>query len=152
MYSVGLRLDKVTGYFICLIWHFLPLIKLVLSFILMAVALLIFSKMKVNLKCAYAAWLLYNMVNYDAILPLVFLIARFMGPTWGPSGADRTQVGPMLAPWTLLSGIVLREVEHKLHLNSQQLTSISYPTWACYGKFVRSILKNSDKNSLHCYP
>ena len=28
----------------------------------------------------------------------------FMGPTWGPSGADRTQVGPMLAPWTLLSG------------------------------------------------
>ena len=34
------------------------------------------------------------------------LIARFMGPTWGPSGADRTQVGPMLAPWTLLFGIV----------------------------------------------
>ena len=32
------------------------------------------------------------------------LIARFMGPTWGPSGADRTQVGPMLAPITLLSG------------------------------------------------
>ena len=30
--------------------------------------------------------------------------ARFMGPTWGPSGADRTQVGPMLVPWTLLSG------------------------------------------------
>ena len=28
------------------------------------------------------------------------LIARFMGPTWGPSGADRTQVGPMnLAIW-----------------------------------------------------
>ena len=27
-----------------------------------------------------------------------------MRPTWGPSGADRTQVGPMLAPWTLLSG------------------------------------------------
>ena len=26
-----------------------------------------------------------------------------MGPTWGPSGADRTQVGPMVAPWTLLS-------------------------------------------------
>ena len=32
-------------------------------------------------------------------------IARFMGPTWGPSGADKTQVGPMLAPWTLVSGI-----------------------------------------------
>ena len=28
-----------------------------------------------------------------------------MGPTWGPSGSDRIQVGPMLAQWTLLSGI-----------------------------------------------
>ena len=34
------------------------------------------------------------------------LIARFMGPTWGPSGADRTQVGPRLAPWISLSGFV----------------------------------------------
>ena len=31
-------------------------------------------------------------------------IARFMGPTWGPHGADRTQVGHMLGPWALLSG------------------------------------------------
>ena len=35
------------------------------------------------------------------------LIAMFMGPTWGPSGADRTHVGPMLAPWTLVSLKVL---------------------------------------------
>ena len=34
------------------------------------------------------------------------LISRFMGQTRGPTGADRTQVGPMLAPWTLLSGYV----------------------------------------------
>ena len=34
------------------------------------------------------------------------LIARFMGPTWGPVGAGSTQVGPMLAPWTLLSVMV----------------------------------------------
>ena len=27
-----------------------------------------------------------------------------MGPTWGPSGADRSQVGHMLTPRTLLSG------------------------------------------------
>ena len=32
------------------------------------------------------------------------LIARFMRPTWGPSGADRTQVCPMLTLWTLFSG------------------------------------------------
>ena len=30
--------------------------------------------------------------------------ARFMGRTWVPPGADRTQVGLMLARWTLLSG------------------------------------------------
>ena len=30
-------------------------------------------------------------------------IARFMGPTWGPSGSCQPQMGPMLAPWTLLS-------------------------------------------------
>ena len=35
------------------------------------------------------------------------LIARFMGPTWGHYGADRTQVGPMLAPWMLLSGLFM---------------------------------------------
>ena len=44
--------------------------------------------------------------NYFTMLHLLkeALIARFMGPTWGPSGAERTQVGPMLAPWSLLSG------------------------------------------------
>ena len=35
---------------------------------------------------------------------LMSLIARLMGSTWGPPGADRTQVGPTLAPWSLLSG------------------------------------------------
>ena len=41
-----------------------------------------------------------------SVLPLAMatLIARFMGPTWGSSETDRAQVGPMLAPWTLLSG------------------------------------------------
>ena len=31
-------------------------------------------------------------------------ITRFTGPTWGPPGSCRPQMGPMLAPWTLLSG------------------------------------------------
>ena len=31
-------------------------------------------------------------------------IARFVGPTWGPPGSCWTQIDPMLAPWTLLSG------------------------------------------------
>ena len=32
-------------------------------------------------------------------------IAKFMGPTWGPPGSCQPQMGPMLAPWTLLTGI-----------------------------------------------
>ena len=33
-------------------------------------------------------------------------ISRFMEPTWNPPGSCRPQMGPMLAPWTLLSGDV----------------------------------------------
>ena len=40
---------------------------------------------------------------YSSLIPT--LIARFMGPTWGLSGTDRTQVGPMRATWTSLSGL-----------------------------------------------
>ena len=32
-------------------------------------------------------------------------IAKFMGPTWGPTGSCRPQMSPMLAPWTLLLGM-----------------------------------------------
>ena len=32
-------------------------------------------------------------------------IATFMGPTWGPPGSCRPQMGPMVAPWILLSGL-----------------------------------------------
>ena len=45
-----------------------------------------------------------NSLDFSLYREATALIARFMGPTWGPSVADRTQVGPMLAPWTLLSG------------------------------------------------
>ena len=38
------------------------------------------------------------------------LIARFMGRTWSPSGADRTLVGPMLAPWTMWGVCLLKEI------------------------------------------
>ena len=33
--------------------------------------------------------------------------ARFMWPTWGPPRSCWPQVGPMLAPWTLLLGVLL---------------------------------------------
>ena len=44
-------------------------------------------------------------IPVNSLRSSISLIARFMGPTWGPSGADRTQVGPMSATWTLLSGM-----------------------------------------------
>ena len=31
-------------------------------------------------------------------------IAKFIGPTWGPSGSCRPQMGPMWVPWILLLG------------------------------------------------
>ena len=47
-------------------------------------------------------------------------IAKFMGPTWGPPGSCRPQVGPMLATWTLLSGFIIvvafRAVTHRIFL------------------------------------
>ena len=47
-----------------------------------------------------------NMEN-TAMQQYAGMIAKFMRPSWGPTGADRAQVGPMLAPWTLLSGLPL---------------------------------------------
>ena len=34
-----------------------------------------------------------------------FLDSKVYGANMGPSGSNRTQVGPMLAPWRLLSGL-----------------------------------------------
>ena len=58
----------------------------------------------------YLIWI-FCVTSFASYLETSTLIARFMGPTWGPSGADRTQVGPMLAPWTLLSGQSCNYVE-----------------------------------------
>ena len=50
-------------------------------------------------------WFGENILRDGSIIPL---IARFIRPTRGPPGADRTQVGPILAPWTLLSAGLLQ--------------------------------------------
>ena len=39
-------------------------------------------------------------------------IAKFMGPTWGPPGSCRPQLGPMLDPWTLLSAVFKHHFEN----------------------------------------
>ena len=42
--------------------------------------------------------LIWCLVYKQSVYPQ---IAKFMGPTWAPSGSCRPQMGPMLAPWTL---------------------------------------------------
>ena len=49
------------------------------------------------------------------VLMMVPQIAKFMGPTWGPPGSCRPQMGPMLAPRTLLSGTILYSVFSVCH-------------------------------------
>ena len=55
----------------------------------------------------FAAWSHTGFIFCSVVLLLGTQIAKFMGPTWGPPGSCRPQLGPMLAPWTLLSGYCL---------------------------------------------
>ena len=60
-----------------------------------------------------------------------------MGPTWGPSAADRAhyraQVGPMLTPWALLSGVIHMLPENYLGVICDYITPLSikwnYTKW-----------------------
>ena len=61
----------------------------------------------VNVTWLMALFLMgYNFTLRVSTVYCKFLIARSLGQTWGPSGADRTQVGPMMTPWTLLSWMI----------------------------------------------
>ena len=51
----------------------------------------------------HAAWCRYHKRSIKG-QTIHTQIAKFMGPTWGPTGSCRSQMGPMSAPWTLLSG------------------------------------------------
>ena len=71
-----------------------------------------------HINCAIIAWY----VRWD----MVSQIARFMGPTWGPPGSCRPQMGPMLAPWALLSGLVCNEHDS---IYDMTLMSSLLPWW-----------------------
>ena len=75
--------------------------------------------------------------NKGTSTTIISLIAMFLGPAWGPSGADRTQVGPMLAPWTLLSGL-----SAKYSQNSYNTIMVPRNTMRCHYNTV-NFLKNS---------
>ena len=64
---------------------------------------------------------------HSAIWCQFSLIAIFMGPTWGPPGSCRSQVGPMLALWTWLSGLCLEVVKGRLYdQRPTELFSVPY--------------------------
>ena len=65
----------------------------------------------------------YIIMETDMILYIIPQRAKFMGSTWGPSGAD------MLAPWTLLSRTVIPKVEHGS--NVKLTTDIPYFDFQC---------------------
>ena len=54
-------------------------------------------------------------------------IAKFIGPTTGPPGSCRPQMGPMLAPWTLLSGVRCHYKAVNFHQNSHKIHGIARP-------------------------
>ena len=67
------------------------------------------------------------------------LKARFLGPTWGPSGADRTQVGPMLAPGTLLFRTFMCSLESWPSVNT-----VGIKGKICHCSFINTTWSVSD--------
>ena len=53
-------------------------------------------------------------------------ITKFMGPTWGPPGSCRPQMGPMLAPWTMLSKALCMQ---DMWLDSSWYCTVPYPSF-----------------------
>ena len=92
-------------------------------------------------------------------------IARFTRPIWGPPGSCRPQMGPILAPWTLLSGaqsIITRYFTWNNNGNiDQDLNSLNTIYPALTGELSMSFVStlelddrgvdifNSNSNTLH---
>ena len=79
------------------------------------------------------------------------LIARFMGATWGPPGTDRTQVGPMLAPWTLLSGVVYFLVSQSLLLNKRFILPVLWGAMTRIWHHSNGLIKYVQGFVLQCW-
>ena len=51
-------------------------------------------------------------------------IAKFMGPTWGPPWSCQPQMGPVMAPWTLLSWLL--NISYRRWIIFSLLTCMQY--------------------------
>ena len=114
-------------------------------------------QMEMSLKNTHLK-LLLHLFGGNELIPLLKLlffwsadtqITRFTWPTWGPPGSCRPQVGPKLAPWTLLSGYRWLVWSHSLWLYSSNLYLHIACTW-----FVNIIINSYGLINSHvqiCY-
>ena len=66
-----------------------------------------------------------NFMYFSGIFA-VSQIIKLMGPTWDPPGSCRPQMGPMLAPWTMLSGYICSKVSLWLVTPTSIALSVGY--------------------------
>ena len=77
----------------------------------------------------------WNIVLVHYGICVITLIARFMGPTWDPPVSCRSQVGLILAPWSLLSGkSVGRRFPFIDHNEQRDRGSISFNSLPFYSR------------------
>ena len=86
-----------------------------------------------------------NTVVFSVGIPItgtrvITLQTRFMGTTWGPPGAVRTQVGPILPRWTLLSGHITLRLPQSPRSKSAEFGGI----WFNHSTTVASDLRHRD--------
>ena len=56
--------------------------------------------------------------HFNSGLSMINHVAKFTGPTWGPPGSSRPQMGPMLAPRTLLWGKLFTHIIILFYIHS----------------------------------
>ena len=76
-------------------------------------------------------------------------ITKCMRPTWGPPGSCRPQMGPMLAPWTLLSGLLYKGWVQETWCALCALNK--GPRLFVKGLFVNTNLPDTNGNCQHKY-
>ena len=74
----------------------------------------------------------------NATIHWYVLRARFMVPPWGPPGADRTQVGSMLAPYILLEDH-FSDIYQSLHISHAQY-HIEHVQIKCQSDIIKGLI------------
>ena len=77
--------------------------------------------------------------NLDTPQTLTAQIAKFMGQTWGPPGSCRPQMGPMLAPWTLISGSGWFNVGTVVPTLGQRWTNMLFGSACGYKVYMKQV-------------